>query len=707
MLNGYVYFYFPKQNHLYNALESIQIFVLWLPISIIFLLICIRMLLYDALIGKSSHYQLIHSSTSILTIDTSQKNRILILIFILILLPLTFFTTTLLPNQWTHFDEHTIYEWVTTTNNTSNDKTKKQLTILWQIGNHYLHLYFDTMVFYGALFLTAFIGFICRQFNTCNRFMLSLRSIIIFCKERKYGRFKCDAFYLTTANLIILLIWIPVMITIFVYWVYIHDYGPGNPPDTRYYNPIVFDETSERISRSFGVLSCVCLGLLLIPVTRSNVNRVMEYCFGIEFQEGIIYHKVLGTLFLLFSAIHYVIFIILFIINSGKSEYKDDFIPYWNIPWKSYHPPNFTISLMYGVLFLIIIPIFFIITLFEYFRRYHFELFYYLHLYGAQVLIISLLFHAQNGWYYMLPGLLLQFIERLYRIYNSTQVGKLINLEQISSVITRLEIAIPHNYSFASGKWSSMNDHPCVKLGQYCFINIPNISPLEWHPFSISNPLNHPSTVFYIKNMHRGWTKKLNKIAEKSWCITNLNIGIEGPYGITLDFENYDHIILIAGGVGITPMHNIFFTFYREVLSHGDSQLNVFNKIRKRMPSIELWWINRRADAFSYYIDSFRDFQNNPVEFMKIKLYATRERNRNSVVSDNVISSSHFNKHRQNSFAITWDSHRPYLPTALSFMKQYGNKGLLYVCGPKSMVDDSLQAAYQNKTHFKREYFLW
>ena len=304
------------------------------------------------------------------------------------------------------------------------------------------------------------------------------------------------------------------------------------------------------------------------------------------------------------------------------------------------------------------------------------------------------MFHAHNSWYYLLPGLILQGIERLYRLYNGTQVAKLVNLEQISSVITKLEMVIPAKYSFASAKWSSMNDHPSVKLGQYVFINIPNISPFQWHPFSISNPLNHPSTVFYIKNMYRGWTKRLNEIASTSSCVTKLNIAIEGPYGITLDFENYDHIVLIAGGVGITPLHNIFFTLYHEVLSHGSSQLNIS---RKPIPSIELWWINRRADAFSYYIDSFKQFQNSPIQFFKIKLYATIERNRSSVSR----------KNRQNSFAITWDAQRPYLPTALSFMKQYKERGLLYVCGPKSMIDDAVEAAYKNGNHLRREYFLW
>merc|ERR1712228_14667 len=411
----------------------------------------------------------------------------------------------------------------------------------------------------------------------------------------------------------------------------------------------------------------------------------MGYCLVIDFQEGIIYHKCLGFMFLICSFGHYMIFIVLL--------FKDNHIPYISIPW-NYHSANFTISLMFAVLMFVIIPIFCIIACFEYFRRNHFEIFYYLHLYGAQVLIISILFHAHNAWYYLLPSLILQMFERLYRLYNGTQIAQIINLEHISNVITKLEIVIPHKYSFASGKWSAMNNHPSVKLCQYVFINIPNISMLQWHPFSISNPLHHSSTVFFIKNMNRGWTQSLNKMASKLRSIEHLNVAIEGPYGITLDFENYQHIVLVAGGVGITPLHNIFMTLYEQIV----------NSKNVRIPSFELWWINKTAEAFSYYIDSFRTFQNNPVQSIKIKLLATREKKRHSVSSQ---ASGSRSAQSRISHGIEWNAQRPYLPTALSFMERYQEKGLIYVCGPKSMVDDCVQAAYNNGNHIKREYFLW
>ncbi len=75
----------------------------------------------------------------------------------------------------------------------------------------------------------------------------------------------------------------------------------------------------------------------------------------------------------------------------------------------------------------------------------------------------------------------------------------------------------------------------------------------------------------------KSWTKKLNIISTKPYYISFINIGIEGPYGIELDYKNCKHIILIAGGVSITPMHNIFFTLYNFSINNKYDQLPTLN----------------------------------------------------------------------------------------------------------------------------------
>eukprot|EP01084_Bolivina_argentea_P168915 292834_1 len=212
IFDGYVYFYFPQTNNLYKSLESIEIFILWFPISLILFMICIRYILYNILMVNNSKYKLINSSTTTALNSTSKRNAILVLIFIIILLPLIFFSTTLLPNIWSRFDTETVYKWSTQ----SAPKKNKQWTIDWKINNYYLHLYFDTILFYGAIFITTLIAFILRQKYT--KCMLRFtRKIIIFYKANPNN--KCiGTFYLTGGNLILLFIWIPILCLLFYYW---------------------------------------------------------------------------------------------------------------------------------------------------------------------------------------------------------------------------------------------------------------------------------------------------------------------------------------------------------------------------------------------------------------------------------------------------------------------------------------------------------
>jgi len=39
-------------------------------------------------------------------------------------------------------------------------------------------------------------------------------------------------------------------------------------------------------------------------------------------------------------------------------------------------------------------------------------------------------------------------------------------------------------------------------------------------------------------------------------------VNVDGPYGISLDYQRYHRIILIAGGIGITPIHSVFRGLY-------------------------------------------------------------------------------------------------------------------------------------------------
>jgi len=234
-------------------------------------------------------------------------------------------------------------------------------------------------------------------------------------------------------------------------------------------------------------------------------------------------------------------------------------------------------------------------------------------------------------------------------------------------------------------------------MSSYCFINIPQISINEWHPFSISNSIYSTSTVFYIKNMfNNSFSHKINKLSNCNIHPNNITINIEGPYGYNLNYNDYTKIIFIAGGIGITPIHNMFFTLYKHRLNSTNNNSNNI------IPELELIWIARKADAFTLYTDSFRMFKQHPIDNMFIKLFATRERG--SIASHNDLIQNRHNKHSITH--INCISQRPNLFKELSHLNEYNNNALIYVCGPDSLVEDLTIIAYKNGNHIRRETFL-
>lgn len=96
-------------------------------------------------------------------------------------------------------------------------------------------------------------------------------------------------------------------------------------------------------------------------------------------------------------------------------------------------------------------------------------------------------------------------------------------------------------------------------MGQNIFLTVPAISLLEAHPFSICSAPGDRITKLMVKATGdaSSFTRKLHNLAaDKSTHYRTLSLNIEGPYGIQPEFSDYDCILFIAGGIGITPCHS-------------------------------------------------------------------------------------------------------------------------------------------------------
>lgn len=111
-------------------------------------------------------------------------------------------------------------------------------------------------------------------------------------------------------------------------------------------------------------------------------------------------------------------------------------------------------------------------------------------------------------------------------------------IELIDDDVLRVTVPVPF-------KW---------KAGTHAYLSIPSISEIPWeqHPFTFANiPTGGSvSNAVFLMRLHGGFTRHLRNTLEST--VQELPAAIEGPYGEPVSADNYDSLLCIAGGSGIT-----------------------------------------------------------------------------------------------------------------------------------------------------------
>lgn len=64
------------------------------------------------------------------------------------------------------------------------------------------------------------------------------------------------------------------------------------------------------------------------------------------------------------------------------------------------------------------------------------------------------------------------------------------------------------------------------------FVNVPSISKVQWHPFTISSNSNLEAEKISVIIKGEGtWSKKLYQMLSSPSSVDRLDCSIEGPYG--------------------------------------------------------------------------------------------------------------------------------------------------------------------------------
>ncbi|CAG8477268.1 198_t:CDS:2 [Ambispora gerdemannii] len=244
-------------------------------------------------------------------------------------------------------------------------------------------------------------------------------------------------------------------------------------------------------------------------------------------------------------------------------------------------------------------------------RRHAFELFYWSHFIFIFFVAFGIL-HTEWFLPFVGFGTALYIVDRLVRCFLSYRTVKVESIEAIQMGVTRVVFEQKSYY----------------EAGQYVFVNFPNLkSPLsflKWHPVSLSSAPSILDDGLNYATIHLkcagGFTKSLYESAYQEMK-SSLKLKVDGPYGRTrIDFTEYRSVLLVGGGIGITPMISLL----RDLV---DRQVAGFSLVTQ---SIYFVWVIPDHDSYAWFSSEFTEIRNhasaliNTKYLLDIKIFLTK-----------------------------------------------------------------------------------
>ncbi|KAK9926817.1 hypothetical protein M0R45_024027 [Rubus argutus] len=348
-----------------------------------------------------------------------------------------------------------------------------------------------------------------------------------------------------------------------------------------------------RVATRFGLLAETCLALLLLPILRGlAIFRLL----GIQFEASVRYHIWLGTAMLFCATFHGVSTLFIW----GVSHHIQDEVWRWQNTGRIYLAGE--MCLVTGLVIWI--------TALPQIRRKKFEIFYYTH-HLYMVFLVFFLFHAGDRHFYaVFPGIFLFGLDKILRIIQSRPETCILSARVFPS--KAIELILP--------KDPGLKYTPTSVL----FLKVPSISKYQWHSFSIiSSSTVDTNTMSILIKSEGSWTSSLSNLIQTEqksdadqmkW----IPVAVEGPYGpVSMDFLRYDSLILVAGGIGITP----FLSILQELVSAQNSGRYKF------LPRMQLIFAVKKAQDICLLNSISPLIFNQPAEKcrLKVKVYVTQE----------------------------------------------------------------------------------
>ncbi|KAF7297409.1 FAD-binding FR-type domain-containing protein [Mycena indigotica] len=182
-------------------------------------------------------------------------------------------------------------------------------------------------------------------------------------------------------------------------------------------------------------------------------------------------------------------------------------------------------------------------------------------------------------WRYWIVGGIIWISERVLREVRSRHVTYLSKVIQHPSNVMELQIK---------------KEKTKTRAGEYIFINCPEISYFQWHPFTLTSAPQEDYISVHIR-VEGDFTTALAKAVgcnfdkkdkDAATVVTPaLNrplprIMVDGPFGTcSEEFMNYETVLLVGAGIGVTPFASILKTIWYRLNNFGGEKATRLSKV--------------------------------------------------------------------------------------------------------------------------------
>ncbi|XP_048324801.2 respiratory burst oxidase homolog protein B [Ziziphus jujuba] len=240
-------------------------------------------------------------------------------------------------------------------------------------------------------------------------------------------------------------------------------------------------------------------------------------------------------------------------------------------------------------------------------------------------LYLSKKWYKKTTWMYLAVPIVLYACERLVRAFRSGNKSvKILKVAVYPGNVLALHMSKPNGFKYTSG--------------QYIYVKCRDISPFQWHPFSITSAPGDDYLSIHVRSAG-DWTSQLRAIFSKVCQPPCRNesgllradvaksynkptrmpkLLIDGPYGAPAqDYKEYEVLLLVGLGIGATPLISIVKDVLNNIkeqkdIEDGVIESGVKNSKRRTFATRRayFYWVTREQGSFEW----FRGVMNEVVE---------------------------------------------------------------------------------------------